>query len=286
MNGRLHHCIGLALASSLVWLGHTSPARADDACASAYEESQVARSEGRLRSAQRELAACTRAECAEFIRVDCARWLAEVEVAQPTIVLRANVGEQEVTEVTVELDGELLTTQLDGKAVAVEPGSHVLTVRYGKRQPMQVSLVFREGEKNRPVVVALEPKPAPAATPAAKSAAPAARGAGPLPWVLLGVGVAGAAGFGVFGGLGVEQRRDLERSCSPRCEEDRIDAVRTKFLLADVSGAVGLLALAGSGYLFLTAPRREAQAAFSARPQLAGLLVSGQGVSGTARWSF
>jgi hypothetical protein len=275
----------LALLFPVAWLSQVAPARADDACAAAYEESQVARSEGRLRAAQRELGACTRAECAEFIRVDCARWLGEVEAAQPTIVLRATDGDQDVTDVSVDLDGEPLATQLEGKAVAVEPGRHVLTLRRADLPPVQVTLIFREGEKNRPVSVALRAPKRVAAQPV-RAAVPAAHGAGPWPWVLLGVGAAGAAGFGVFGALGAEQRQELERTCSPRCEEERIDAVRSKFLLADVSAAVGLLAIAGSGYLFWTAARDEPATASLARPRAAGLAFTGEAVSAAARWSF
>jgi hypothetical protein len=274
-----------ALALPLALVVRISPARADDACAAAYEESQVARSEGRLRAAHRELGACTRAECADFIRVDCAHWLAEVEAAQPTIVLRATDGDQEVTDVTLELDGEATATQLDGKAVAVDPGRHVLTLRRGGREPVQVTLVFREGEKNRPVLVELAP-PTRASTKPAQAAVPAVSRTNPWPWVLLGVGAAGAAGFGVFGALGAEQRHDLERTCSPRCDEGRIDQVRTKFLVADLSAAAGLLAFAGSGYLFWAASRDDGGSRSTARPQAAGLLFTGQGVSGTARWSF
>jgi hypothetical protein len=182
------------------------------------------------------------------------------------------------------MDGETLTTQLEGKAVAVEPGRHVLTLRRAGRESAQLTLVFREGEKNRPVVVTLtSPKrvvaPAPRVTPAVA-------GRGPWPWVLLGVGAAGTAGFGVLGALGSAQRHELERSCSPRCDEASIDAVRQKFLMADVSAAIGLLAFAGAGYLFFTAPSEARAANLGARPQAAGLFFTGQSVNAAARWSF
>jgi hypothetical protein len=269
----------------LVVFGRVSTARADDVCASAYEESQVARSEGRLRAAQRELAACTRAECADFIRVDCARWLSEVEAALPTIVLRATDGGEDVTDVAVSLDSEPIASQLDGKAVAVDPGRHLLTFRRAGRAPVELSLMLREAEKGRPIVAELT-KPPPAAERTAPAPPAHANGAGPWPWVLLGVGAAGVASFGVLGALGAEQRRDLERSCSPRCEQARIDEVRSKFLMADVSLAVGVLGLAGSGYLFWSSSRSGAGSSSPARPSAASFWVSGQAVSGSARWSF
>ena len=97
---------------------------AADQCASSYEEGQVARAESQLVKAREALSVCTRPECADLIRADCARWLAEVEVALPSVVLAASVNGRDVQDVSVSVDGSALVPTLDGKAVVVEPGRH------------------------------------------------------------------------------------------------------------------------------------------------------------------
>lgn len=278
----------VALGLALVVTAPARSVRAEGTCAAAYEESQVARSEGRLRAAQRELTSCTRAECAEFIRVDCARWLGEVEAAQPTVVLQAIDSGADIVDVNVTLDEQPLVELLDGKAVAVDPGRHTLVFRRAGHAPVEMPLVFREGEKNRAVIADFSPKRA--TTPAAPAApAPvtvAAERRAIWPWILLGVG---AAGVGAFGGLAVwgnAERHDLERSCSPRCSEDRIDGVRSKFLLADVSLGVGIAALAGSGYLFWRHASQESGPSPGARLDSARVAVTSRGAAGFVGWSF
>jgi hypothetical protein len=261
----------------------SSPARAEDSCATAYEESQVARSEGRLRTARTRLNVCTRSECADFIRTDCARWLGEVEAALPTVVFSAKAHGHETTDVAVTFDGEALVSRLDGRAIAVDPGRHVLEFR-GADGSVSMPIVLREGEKNRLLKVELAPPPAePSATE--RSTEPHA-GTSPWPAVLLGVGGVGVAGFATFGLLGSSRRSELDGSCSPRCSEAEIDEVRSKFLLADVSLAVGVLALAGSGYLFWSASRDTAEQDAAANRFSAGLRVTPGGAAGSARWSF
>jgi hypothetical protein len=273
-------------AALLALLGKGSVARAEDACAAAYEESQVARSEGRLRAAQRELSSCIHAECPEFIRTDCARWLSEVEAALPSLVLTVNEHGVEVADVAVEFDGELLLSRIEGRAVPVDPGRHVLTFRREGEKPASLAVVIREGEKNRRIVAEFATQ-TPASAPPTSSPAPSQRRAeyGVWPHVLLGVGAAGVAGFATFGLLGVKAKHDLEQTCSPRCADGPIDAVHTKFVLADASLAVGVLALAASGYLFWSSSRAPKTAVLTGR-LVAGLAITPQGSSGVARWSF
>lgn len=276
-----------AASSWLAVLLYCGAARAEEECAAAYEGSQVARSEGRLRAAQRELRSCTRASCPEFVRTDCARWLGEVESALPSVVLVAKSGGAEVEDVTVAFDDEQLLARLDGKAVPVDPGRHVLTFRRGAQPPVSLVVVIREGEKNRPISVELAaPVPAAPPPPPAADTAPRA-GAGVLPHVLLGVGALGVAGFATFGLLGMSDRNELEESCAPRCDDARVDAIGTKYLVADVSLTVGVLALAASGYLFWSSrDQTSSPAARSTAAVSGGVHLSPRGGGGVARWSF
>lgn len=274
----------LALPFAIAALVSTEGARADDACGKAYEESQVARSESRLRAAQTELRECVRPECPEFVRTDCARWLSEVESALPSIVVTATSNGAEVEDVEVEFDGEVLSTRLDGKAVQVDPGRHVLRFTRKGEDSVTLEVTIREGERSRRIPVNFERRP-----PPPDSTLPAPAQVGPrygfLPHVLLGVGVAGLAGFTTFALIGNKDRRDLEATCAPRCDDAPVDAVHRKYVMADASLAVGVLALAASGYLFWSSARDSTSATASPRVE-AGVTLTSRGGSGVARWRF
>src|SRR3954470_24878187 len=63
-------------------------ARADDkqACIASYDQTQKLRKGGKLGAAREQALVCLKDACAEFIRADCARWFAEIEASQPTVV--------------------------------------------------------------------------------------------------------------------------------------------------------------------------------------------------------
>jgi hypothetical protein len=98
-------------------------------------------------------------------------------------------------------------------------------------------------------------------------------------YVLGGLAVAGAASFSYFALSGHAEMGPLDR-CKPYCNPDDVQSVRTKYLLADISLGVSVLALAGAGYWLLTEPkqpqaRKEApfSLALTARPGEARLSV-------------
>jgi tetratricopeptide (TPR) repeat protein len=105
--------------------------------------------------------------------------------------------------------------------------------------------------QQRPV----EPAKAVAPAPAPPPAEPARER--PIPtaaYVLGGIGVAGLAAFGTLAILGRNQQNELERTCSPQCNPDRVQSMKTKFLLADVGLAVFAVSLGGAGYMVLSRP--------------------------------
>ncbi len=274
----------LPLPFAIAAFAHSGLARADDACGKAYEESQVARTESRLRAAQIELRECIRPECPEFVRTDCARWLSEVDSALPSIVVSASSNDADVEDVRVEFDGEVLSDRLDGRALPVDPGRHTLRFTREGEDPVVLEVTIREGERSRRIPVEFKRR-APTPIPTAPAPAPVGPRYGVLPHVLLGVGVAGIAGFATFALLGNKDRHDLEKTCAPRCEDAPVDAVHRKYIMADASLAVGVLALAASGYLFWSSAR-ESTAAQSSTHVEAGLALSPQGGAGVARWRF
>ena len=224
-----------------------------------YERAQEHRSAGRLRSARAELEQCVKAECPEFVRADCARWLTEVESALPTVVLGATKDGVDARNVAVEIDGELVAEPLGGKALAVDPGPHTVTFRAEGASPVVLEVVVREGEKNRPIVATLAgaPSPEPASPQPSPAPEPEGQRVGVTTYVLGGVGLLGIAGFAVLGSMGNAERDERERTCAPRCSDAEVAEVRTKYYLADASLGVGVLALGTAAVLFFSAGGSE-----------------------------
>ncbi|KYF71942.1 hypothetical protein [Sorangium cellulosum] len=272
------------VAAALAALACLQPARARagdvEACFTASEEGQRLRDEGRLREARARFIACGAAACPALVRSDCAGWLADVTARVPTLILSAEDDQgQDAADVRVTLDGAPLAARLDGKAVEVDPGEHVLRFERAGSDPVALRLVVREGEKLRRVSARLAPPAtarAGAATPGGGAIAP---GGGPLApsedqaasrpasSLLLPIALGGVAAAGgvAYAALGLSARADADRlraTCAPRCAEADVDAVRTKVIAANVAFGVGVAALGGAvAALLLRGPMPAAPAA-------------------------
>jgi hypothetical protein len=141
------------------------------------------------------------------------------------------------------------------------------------------------GEKLRPIVVtfdvperrageAVPPSTESAAPPAGEDVAiPPASGAAeesapppqpstepsrPVPvlsYVFGAVALVGVAGFAGFGLSGLEEYNSLESSCRPACDSSKVDAVRTKLVLADISLGVAIGSAVTATILYLGRPK-------------------------------
>jgi hypothetical protein len=259
-------------------------------CASAYEDTQALRRDGRLAEAQKRALACTQDACPDVVKQDCTRWLAEIETNQPTVVFEAfDVSGAETAAVEVSVDGALLKDRLDGKSVAVDPGERVFRYQLtdGSSTPVETRVVVREGEKNRKLTVRFAVAGSAVGAGAGSDGVHAgddtgAQGGVPtLAWVLGGVGVVGIGAFATFGILGLSEKADREApvaegGCAPNCSDDDVSSVRTKLVLADVSLGVGVAALGVATYLLLTS-RKDAPAASQSALRVQGGPTRGGG---------
>ncbi len=66
-----------------------------------------------------------------------------------------------------------------------------------------------------------------------------------------GIGVVALSSFAYFGLSADGDAADLRRTCAPNCAPDRVDAVRSKLVLANVSLGVGVAAFGVAGALWL-----------------------------------
>lgn len=118
-----------ALAASLGILAASAAARADvkQECVAAYEKTQTLRDQGKLLDARKQAVVCSAPACPSQAIKDCVQWLAAIDASLPTVVLMAlDPAGAETLDVRVTVDGQALAAKLDGKAVALDPGQHVL----------------------------------------------------------------------------------------------------------------------------------------------------------------
>jgi hypothetical protein len=217
-------------------------------CVAASERAQVARDELRFSEARRALLGCAQATCPSVVQADCAKWLLQLEIDQPTVVLVVRQGDKDVTEpFVVQVDGAEVALK-PGQPLPVDPGARRITVTLADGRVATEAIVAAVGERNRRLTFEL-PVPAavsaPIAEPVIAVTAPAlSTRASPVAPVLLSVGaVAGAVVFATFGVMGNGALAPVQQApcaASRSCDPLAVAPARGLYLVADV----GLIACA------------------------------------------
>jgi hypothetical protein len=262
------------VAAFVVWPGHGAEAAAPTTADCLVASDASLRSEGdhQLRAERAQLLTCAAASCPADIRKECIRRVEEVNAAIPTITFEARDADgNDVSAVTVTMDGEELTGRLDGVAIAIDPGDHAFTFQAEGHPTARKRFVIREGQKDRREVITFAGTNAgpaaatEAAAPAPLTAAPGhAGGAGPGPQavvgiVVLGVGVVGLGAGTALGFLAKSKRDDAQRVCPDRCaDQSGVDMwadASTTGNLSTIAFIAGGAAVVGGAVLWLTAGR-------------------------------
>jgi hypothetical protein len=256
------------VATWMLAVVHGTPARtlaAQNACVASHIDAQRLRAAGKLVAAQEKLLSCGAEKCPDMLRQDCAGWLVEVERDLPSVIVSARDAEgHDLVEVRVLVDGASALERLDGKPIPLDPGVHRISAEHEGSAPVEAEIVASAGEKNRIVSLVFgSPKKA-LASPSHTVA-----------WALGGVGLAALGSFAFFAISGERQYRDLRSSCSPRCDTGDVHAVRTKFVVADVSLGIGIVSLGLAATMLLTTgARAEERAVLDLRPLAGGGIAS------------
>jgi hypothetical protein len=233
-------------------------------CIGAFDAGQRARREGHLKQAHESLVACSQKECPAVVRADCSDVLKQVDEAQPSIVLGASdTSGKDLTDVTVELDGTPLVTELNGRAILVDPGKLSLVFKRPPWEPVTVDVVIKEAEKDRSVRATLGPPPPapPAATkpvPVKPEETPSRNAVGyAVPGTLAALGLGVLAYAGVTRLKAGSDAEDLRSTCGPFCPESDRDSLSSDLVRANASFAIGmgLVVLAATSW-FILGPRR------------------------------
>jgi hypothetical protein len=243
-------------------------------CLSASEKSISLRTDHHLRSARAQLLVCASSNCPADIRKECTRRVDDVNTAIPTIVFGAKgpTG-SDLTLVKVTMDGEVITEKLEGTAVSLDPGEHTFTFEAAGLPVLTKKILVREGEKERREMVQLggagavaAPTPASVA-PVAPAAEPAAsKGLGTQKTVALvvaGVGVAGVAVGGIFGGLSMSKHGEAQTACPnagcpTQAGVDLWNSARTDGNISTIAFIAGGVLVAGGAVLWFTAKKPAA----------------------------
>jgi hypothetical protein len=254
---RIRRALCSLVATSITMWGLPAAAVDKAACVDAAETGQRLRKEGRLISARERLLICASTECPEVVSQDCTGWLGEVQRSLASVVVRArDANGQALSEVAVSLDGAMLTERAPTAAIELDPGDHVFRCDRAGFEPAQYHVRLAEGERGHEIVCELlsqAPKTELSAeTPRRVEHTNSTTTTGPnLPWTvwaLGGLGVAGVGSFAAFGLWGKSEENAAARpkaqgGCMPDCPQGQADGIRTKYIVADVSLAVGVVAL-------------------------------------------
>jgi hypothetical protein len=241
-------------------LAHAAPSGSETKeCIAAFDEGQRLKTEHHLKDAHTRLLACTKETCPSVLRADCAEVLRSVQNALPSVVLAADDGGKDVTDVKVTHGPDVLATALDAKAIELDPGTYEFTFEHGANNPIKVQFVLREGEKNRVVKATFNPKKPEPQFKLVTPPRPVVGYAVPAAFAALGV-----AGF-VFGGLSRlafnHQVDDMDATCAPNCTQEERDNLSAKLVRANIGlgvGIGGLVVAAATWFIFTPTPKMVA----------------------------
>jgi hypothetical protein len=237
-------------------------------CSAAYERSQTEKLAGHYVAATAAALECSQIQCSAAIVKECVRFYEALEADTPTLVFSARKYEGgELTDVRVEMDGQLATEQITGRPLAVDPGPHDFVFSHPQRGRIQIRETARVGDHARVIEVQFVDPNAKPVDKGAAAAPPTKLGPRKIPvlsYVLGGVGVAALGAFTYFRVAGVKDYNQLNSNCSPECNPDDVDPIRKKFTLSYVSLGVGIASLAGAGLVYVVAPRRDTVPALQA----------------------
>ncbi|HYQ17424.1 MAG TPA: hypothetical protein VEQ58_16740 [Polyangiaceae bacterium] len=244
---------------------------ASETCSAAYERTQTEKLAGHYVAASAAALECSQLQCNGAIVKECLRFYEALEADTPTLVFSARKAEGgELTDVRVEMDGQLAAEQITGRPLAIDPGPHNFVFIHPQRGRLEVKETARVGDHARVLEVTFTDPNAKPAAPDAALAPPVTMVKGPrhvpvMSYVLGGVGVLGLGAFTYFRLSGVSDYNGYNSTCSPRCNPDDVDPVRKKFVYSYVGLGVGLASLAGAGLVFVFAPRRDSVPAVQAK---------------------
>ncbi len=247
-----------------------------EACASAAERGQVARRQGKLLEARADFRSCDAAECPAVVRIDCARWNAEVEEETPSVVLRARDSRgHDVIDVQVSTREGTIANRLEGVAVELDPGRYDLQFETPSGAVAMETVLLALGEQRREVTgtfsVPLNADgsrareltshvlsvPHPRTVAGSRPGPTPTRAPGALAYIFAGASALSFGAFAYFDLAGQSGYSDLANGCgrTRSCTSDQVDPVRTDFRAAGAFLGAAVVFVGLATWQFLVPPR-------------------------------
>ncbi len=264
--------LSLLLASALVL--STLDARAEDptkaGCIAANEAAQTLRDTGKLQAARAQLLICVAQSCPGVVRADCAEQLAAVDKAMPSIVFAVkDAAGNDLSAVTVTMDGNPFAERLDGSAVNVDPGVHVFEFSAEGHEKISKKFVIGAGASGRREALTFAP-PAVVTTPPPLSIEPEHKSSVGAEQRLLGYGLGGLGivGLGIGAYLGLHANSTYSDALShcpagpSSCDAAGVqggDDAHKGATISTIAVIAGSALVVGGVVLFLTAPKGGAK---------------------------
>jgi hypothetical protein len=198
-------------------------------------------------------AADAHAEKADQVAEEVEGRLESLRQRIPKLTVKRGAG---ADAASISLDGVSLGDQVIGTPMPTDPGPHAIEARApGFKLFRQAVRVAEQQSETIEVVLEAEPTPPPGTGPGAP--APVAGRSRVPGYIIGGFGIASLATSGVFFGLRAGKISDLDKVCDanlqcPASAKSDISTGKTYNLVADVTLAVGIAAVASGVVLVLT----------------------------------
>jgi hypothetical protein len=225
-------------------LATSATVRAEAPCFAAFTDGQRASVAGKLLEARARLSACVSdTTCpAPPLLTDCVKQLEAVNARLGSIVVSLSDGS---TRARVSVDGTVVATSIDGKAIELDPGTHHVVAGRDGTPELALDVLVPEGAKLKQVVLQVHdarPPPRPTPPPPPVEAKPRIAA-----WAIGGVGIALVGAFGVVAGVG----QATYGGCpSKGCSASTLGTLRVERAVAWTALGVGAVALVASTALF------------------------------------
>lgn len=233
---------------------------AETDCLGALQLGQDLQQRGQLRAARKQYKTCGGVGCPKEIGEMCWNLHAEVEKAQPSVVLIARSGADDVSGASVTIDGVQTVTTDQGLPVLLDPGRHQFRFALPDGRERTTRATLLSGIKNREIVVNWgHDKRRPWSD------------IRPITWLLGGLGLAATA---TFAGLIVSA--DSASDCAPNCSDRATRRIRTTYAAAYGALGVGVVAFGVGSYTLLWPTESDST---SADLRKSGVVLSVRGLA-------
>ncbi|WP_394824438.1 hypothetical protein [Pendulispora albinea] len=237
----------------VVVTGQTNAAFAVDkaACIDAHEHGQEARLAGKWMEARALFLQCAQSSCPAPLVKDCTEWSGELERQIPTVVVETKRPDGvDTDDAAFFVDGAQRASRVPSTPLALDPGAHTLRVEHAGWSPAETTVILRDGDRERRVVLQLTSPVRPRTGRETLGAVPTSRGAtSSIPvaaWVGAGATAALAGVSVLFLVRGKTREQDLAASpcgVTGTCTDAEVDPIRTDYMVSGVAAAAAAVAL-------------------------------------------